>query len=160
MLKPFIPVSIVSYNEVFLFILTVEIEKHQRSVLCSFSTLDEYIHSFPLNLLLFFLGSSSLFCFSFRLKSLCRRSLPADDASFLPLKLISIWDFLNKSFFPIKDLLLLSFFSRLNQYLDSRRWETNHRQQQTKLFVTLNATRRSSDWRVDFSSSGQTNRSV
>lgn len=163
MLEPFIPASIVSHNEVILFIVTVEIEKHQRSVLCSSSTLDEYIHCFPLNLLLFSLGSSSLFCVSFRIKSLCCRSPLAEVASFLffPLKLIANWEFLNKSF-PIKDLLLLLSFSFKTESIPghSGRWRINHRQQHTKLFVSPNSTKRSSDLRLDFSSPGQTNRSV
>ncbi len=119
MLEPFIPVSIVSHNEVILFIVTVEIEKHQRSVLCSSSTLDEYIHSFPLSLLLFSLGSSSLFSVSFRIKSLCCRSLLAEVASSFFL-----WNsspvgisWTNPSF-PSKTFFFYCLsFSRLNLYL-------------------------------------------
>lgn len=121
MLEPFIPASIVSHNEVILFIVTVEIEKHQRSVLCSSSTLDEYIHCFPLNLLLFSLGSSSLFCVSFRIKSLCCRSPLAEVASFLffpwnssPIGNSWTNPFPSKTFF----FYCLSL-SRLNQYLDT-----------------------------------------
>lgn len=79
-----------------------------------------------------------------------------------PLKLISIWDFLNKSFFsphqrPPSSVFLFKAKSIPGR---SRRWGTNHRRQHTKLFVSLNSTKRSSDQRLDFSLSGQTNRSV
>lgn len=160
MLKPFISVSIVSHNEVIL--LIVEIEQHQRSALCSFETPDESIHSFLLNLLLFFLGRSSLvslFYFSFRLH-FCG-SLLADVANFsffFSLKLISIWDFLNKSSLLVKDLLLLCFFS-LNRYLDTAGDEepTTGSNIQNYLYLLI---QRRGQRRPDFSSSGQTGRSV
>lgn len=155
MLEPFNPASIVRHNEVTLVTVSAEIEKHQRSVLCSFSTPDEYIHSSPLGLLIVSLGSSSLFCFAFRLKSLRRRSRPADDASFFffSLKLISIWDFLYKSFFLIEDFL--SSLSRQNQYLVTAGVEEpTAGSRQNYLYLLI---RRSADWRLDSSSSGKTN---
>lgn len=146
MLKPFISVSIVSHNEVIL--LIVEIEQHQRSALCSFETPDESIHSFLLNLLLFFLGRSSLvslFYFSFRLH-FCG-SLLADVANF--------------SFFFSETHLHLGFLEQIlpsrqrpssSVFLftksipgHSRRWGTNYWQQHTKLFVSLNSTKRSAE---------------
>lgn len=126
----------------------MEIEKHQRCL--PLSTLDEYIHAFPLSLLLFSLASSTLFCCSCRRKSLRRPSLFANVA-FFSLNFNAIEVFLNKSIFPIKDLPLL-LFARLNQYVDTVRRDAPFlRQQQTKLLVSLNSTKRSSDWRLDFS---------
>lgn len=146
MLQPFIPVCIVSHNEVILFI--VGIEQHQRSVLCSLSTPDEYIHSFLLSLLLFFLGSSSLFLCSASLsgfKSLCRGFLLADVANFSFL-----W---NSSPFGIEQILpshqrpsySVILFKTKSIPGHSRRWGKNYGQQRTKLFVSLNSAKRSAE---------------
>lgn len=102
------------HNEVIIF--TVENEQHQRCVLCSFATSDEYIHSL-LNFLLFFLGSSSLLSAFLSGLNLCH-SLLADVGVFSGTHLHL--GFLVQILFPIKVLLvLLSFFLRPSQYLDT-----------------------------------------
>lgn len=156
MLEPFNPVSIVRHNEVTVFIVSVEIEKHQRSVLCSFSTPDEYIHSFLLNLLIFSLGGSSLFCFAFRLKSLCWGSRLADDASFFLWNSSPFGNSCTNPSFSSKTLCLS--FQGKNQYLVTAGVEEpTAGSRQNYLYLLI---QRSVDWRLDFSSSGQTNWSV
>lgn len=150
MLEPFIPVSIVSHNEVLLFIATIELEKHQRYL--PLSTPDEYIHSFPLNVLLFSLASSTLFCFSFRRKSLCCPSPLANVAPFFfSSELHRHFGFLQQIHLSHQRPSSVLICETKSIPGHSRRRGTNPQQQQTKLLVSLNSTKRSSDWRLDFS---------
>lgn len=149
--EPFIPASIVSHNEVLLFIATIEIEKHQRCL--PLSTPDEYIHAFPLNLLLFSLASSTLFCYSPRRKS------PRRPLSSLMLPLFFFFSELQCHLGFLEQIHLshqrpsFAFICKTKSiHGHSVPWCTiPPTARQTKLLVSLNSTKRSSDWRPDFS---------